>query len=206
MNKVISVSMAINPSTRDKLVGAALDYLNKKGDEGMTVTGLTKAANVGYGTFYHYFKSTDEIFEAAMKFSIDEAVVDLLSHLEKQEDKAYTIAFEQLKLFRTLAHHPATPWMMTRTTKFADLVIDGFSDHAYSILQDAVSTGKYKQILLDDFDIGFKIKMWTLISGVHLSLTQGHSIDLERCVLMLSLPQIGTEKEHHAYIERVLSE
>lgn len=47
--------------TKDKLIDAAISYLNTGGKEKISVKKLIQIAGVGYGTFYNHFDSVEAI-------------------------------------------------------------------------------------------------------------------------------------------------
>jgi len=51
--------------TRARLIRAALSVMARKGADAATINDITEAADVGFGSFYNYFTSKDEILEAA---------------------------------------------------------------------------------------------------------------------------------------------
>ena len=57
-------------SSKDKLIEAAILHLSTEGLNNFTATALTKAANLGYGTFYKYFSSTEDVLEVAIKKNV----------------------------------------------------------------------------------------------------------------------------------------
>ena len=63
--------------TRAKILNTARDLFATKGFYKTTVKDITKAADLGYGTFYLYFKDKKNIFHAL---------------LERVEDELYTVA------------------------------------------------------------------------------------------------------------------
>jgi AcrR family transcriptional regulator len=52
--------------TRGRLVGAALTVMAQKGVDATTISDITETADVGFGSFYNYFTSKDEILDAAV--------------------------------------------------------------------------------------------------------------------------------------------
>ena len=59
-------------SSKEKLIDAAVYHLNTEGLNNFTATSLTRAANLGYGTFYKYFSSTEDVLEDAIKKRISQ--------------------------------------------------------------------------------------------------------------------------------------
>ena len=57
-------------SSEEKLIDAAVEHLNKEGLNNFTATVLTRSANLGYGTFYKYFSSTEDVLESAIKKNV----------------------------------------------------------------------------------------------------------------------------------------
>ena len=57
-------------SSKDKLIEAAVVHLNREGLNNFTATSLTRSANLGYGTFYKYFSSTEDVLESAIKKNV----------------------------------------------------------------------------------------------------------------------------------------
>ena len=54
--------------TREKLLGAAEIEFGEKGFHEAAVSGITQRAGVALGTFYTYFESKEEIFQALVSF------------------------------------------------------------------------------------------------------------------------------------------
>jgi TetR/AcrR family transcriptional regulator, transcriptional repressor for nem operon len=59
---------AAQPSTRNKLLDAALQQVRTSGYEAATVDGLCKAAGVTKGAFFHHFKSKEELAVEATRY------------------------------------------------------------------------------------------------------------------------------------------
>ncbi len=74
-NKSVSVPRSIrSQQIKESIYNAAMDLLKEYGYEYITVKNICKLADVSTGSFYHYFKSKDDLmsnffFEAYRKFS-----------------------------------------------------------------------------------------------------------------------------------------
>ncbi|CAG0958791.1 HTH-type transcriptional repressor KstR [Burkholderiales bacterium] len=64
--------------TRTRLVDAAVAVIGRGGVDAATVATVTEEADVGFGTFYSYFASVEELLRAA--------VADRLDHLGRHND------------------------------------------------------------------------------------------------------------------------
>ena len=66
--------------THDRLVNAALSVMAHKGVDAATISDITEAADVGFGSFYNHFSSKEEILAVAIK--------DLFERIGTQIDTA----------------------------------------------------------------------------------------------------------------------
>lgn len=66
--------------TRIRLLDAAFVLVAKKGMESVTINDITNAADVGFGSFYNYFKSKEGIFTALVEWLFEEFAT-ALDHL-----------------------------------------------------------------------------------------------------------------------------
>ncbi|MBB3258667.1 AcrR family transcriptional regulator [Paraburkholderia bannensis] len=58
--------------TRLRLLDAAFELVAQKGMDGVTITEITNAADVGFGSFYNYFDSKEGIFTALVEWLFEE--------------------------------------------------------------------------------------------------------------------------------------
>ncbi|MFN3201379.1 MAG: TetR/AcrR family transcriptional regulator [Bradymonadia bacterium] len=49
--------------TRERLMRAAMTLMATQGKEGVAINQITEAADVGFGSFYNYFQSKDDIYD-----------------------------------------------------------------------------------------------------------------------------------------------
>lgn len=70
-------------STKDKLLDAAIKLMRARGFNGTSVDNICAEAGVTKGSFFHYFRSKDEIAEAAVKRFADD-LADQASHGQLQ--------------------------------------------------------------------------------------------------------------------------
>jgi AcrR family transcriptional regulator len=63
--------------TRSRILAAAVSVVAEKGVTSVVIDDFIRAAGVARGTFYNYFKSTDEVLEAAAHWLEDDLIVSI---------------------------------------------------------------------------------------------------------------------------------
>src|SRR5271166_3197707 len=77
--------------TRQKLIRATIDVMAQKGPDAAAIQDITEAADVGFGSFYNYFKSKDEIRFAAME--------DILDRFGSEIDQLASVIADPVEVF-----------------------------------------------------------------------------------------------------------
>ncbi len=131
--------------TRRELVDAALAILEEGGIGGLTVKAVTDRAEMGHGTFYHHFASTEDVLAAAVETSLRERAEELWLHHSESDDKAWVIAHSVVASVRTLAVHPAIEPMMQRPALLADALGRAVGEFAATDLDALLATGEVRR-------------------------------------------------------------
>ena len=76
-------------STHDKLLEAAFNLIEDEGFESITAAKITTQASLGYGTFYKYFKSTEDIFKEVFRQKLRAVSEKIFAMNQNEEDKWY---------------------------------------------------------------------------------------------------------------------
>ncbi|MFN2376621.1 MAG: TetR/AcrR family transcriptional regulator [Candidatus Binatia bacterium] len=100
--------------TRGELLQAARAVLEQDGLAALTVKAVTERADVGHGTFYHHFPSTEALLAAAIGESMRELSEAMQAGFADADDKAWVFVASLTSTFRMLAAHPALGWMLER--------------------------------------------------------------------------------------------
>ena len=85
--------------TKEKLVDAAIKYLNSEGKEKISVKKLIKIAGVGYGTFYNHFDSVEDIQIEALNKTIKNNLIDFKLDVKNEKDYVYIIYLALFRVF-----------------------------------------------------------------------------------------------------------
>jgi len=152
--KNISIQTKGN-NTRKKIFQVSVELINNKGYDETTIKDICQEANIGIGTFYHYFKSKQDILMAYVKeenenildfynsLSTDSYYENLLSIIEYQLD------YIDLK-GREFVRSVFTIELMNNVTL---LGIDNYS--AYNLVFQCLSKGQDNKEFLSEHSAEF---------------------------------------------------
>lgn len=73
--------------TKNEIFKKAIELFKENGFEGTTVNAICEACNVTKGSFYHHFKSKDEILLNFYHYSLKDTVNILLNVLDEKSDR-----------------------------------------------------------------------------------------------------------------------
>jgi len=80
-------------NTRDKIYDIAIDLIESKGFENITIAEICKTANVSVGSFYNYFKSKHEILNEIFKLADDYFLNVVSTNLDEETSYKNIVKF-----------------------------------------------------------------------------------------------------------------
>jgi AcrR family transcriptional regulator len=86
------ISSAVGPGIRERLVEGALAAFAEHGIRAARIQQITKAAGVGFGSFYNHFEDRDDLLAAVIEEHLDSHVDKLRKCREGIEDPAERVA------------------------------------------------------------------------------------------------------------------
>ena len=98
--------------TKDKLIDAAISYLNTGGKEKISVKKLIQIAGVGYGTFYNHFDSVEAIQYEALNKTVRNTLIDFKLGIKNENDYVYIIYLALLRGINLLVNSPSINWLL----------------------------------------------------------------------------------------------
>ena len=104
--------MSVMSKTKEKLIDAAIKYLNSEGKEKISVKKLIKIAGVGYGTFYNHFDSVEDIQMEALNKTIKNNLIDFKLDVKNEKDFVYIIYLALFRAINLLANSPSIRWLL----------------------------------------------------------------------------------------------
>lgn len=98
--------------TRAQLIRAAAQVIADKGVDGLRLREVTDAADVGFGSFYNYFESKEELVEAVVLELMSSLAQTLIAHVEAFTDPAAAASAAHRWFVRNATEDPETARLM----------------------------------------------------------------------------------------------
>jgi AcrR family transcriptional regulator len=141
-----SLAVIERPSRRSRktsraLVEAARALLEEQGVGALTVKAVTERAEVGHGTFYHHFPSTEAVLAAGIQESMREFAQAIEHEFSDSPDKAWVFVASLSSTFRMLVSHPAIAWMLERPQLLAASLLEACAPFARRDIEAMVTAG-----------------------------------------------------------------
>src|SRR6185369_3837167 len=127
---------------RKDLIEAARALLEELGVGALTVKAVTDRADVGHGTFYHHFPSTEAVLAAGIAESMREFAQEMERGFAEAPDKGWVFVASLSNTFRMLTGHAALPWMLERPHVLAEALREACGPSARHDLGAMVATGE----------------------------------------------------------------
>ena len=175
--------------TRNRIYTAAIDLMDRKGFENITIADISKQAGVSVGAFYHHFSSKNDILAEIFR-KADDYFTQVIDELKKESVPEQIVEyFDHYARFNAASGAEMTQSLFNPKIKF--FIKEGRP--MLTILQDLVCRGQEKGELRADASAEELVRfLFVMARGVvfEWSLYNG-SYDLEATM--------------HKYIERLVS-
>lgn len=180
-------------STQEKIIRAAIDIIEKKGIERITIRRIAREAGVNVAAINYYFRSKDNLIRLALKQTLNEMTKIPAETLEQTDLSPR----EKLKVFLETFMGGAIQWPgIAKAHLYAPLMENDYSTpfmkHFNSFLNDLMS--KIKNLKLKHKGKDLKFVVLQMISAVTLP---GLMPELFKGFAQLDF---GNEKTRKAYI------
>ena len=181
-------------SSEEKLIDAAVEHLNKEGLNNFTATALTRSANLGYGTFYKYFSSTEDVLEAAIKKNVTDWSYINFESSKKEPDRLLAFFEAIYKTILQISNNASMRWLLEKPNYFVEIYYELTFDHAKTDVESAVNNGQLNKEFLKNFDTTFKLYLWQICGGMSL-IDEGYNYnDIALELIKLIIPNsVGEE-------------
>tara|TARA_B100000242_G_C42879996_1_gene408306 strand:- start:36 stop:680 length:645 start_codon:yes stop_codon:yes gene_type:complete len=196
--------------TKEKLIDAAITYLNTEGKEKISVKKLIKIADVGYGTFYNHFDSIESVQYEALNKTVRNTLIDFKLGVKNEKDYVYIIYLALLRGINLLVNSPSIHWLL----EDVQMVIQVFKETSQPNMENnflnAVKAKQLKNTDIEDlleFRVSRHYMQWAAMGAVQ-QVINGELTDreaFEKLAKNINVVDIPVEQRDEI-LERILSE
>ena len=155
-------------SSKDKIIEAAIIHLNREGLNNFTATSLTRSANLGYGTFYKYFSSTEDVLESAIKKNVMDWSLMISESNKKEPDRLLAFLEAIYKTILQVSNNASMRWLLEKPNYFVEIYFDLTRHHAIEDVKSAIANGQLSPEFLENFETKFKLHLWQICGGISM--------------------------------------
>ena len=155
-------------SSKDKLIEAAVVHLNREGLNNFTATSLTRSANLGYGTFYKYFSSTEDVLESAIKKNVSDWSQMISESNKNDPDRLFAFLEAIYKTILQISNNASMRWLLEKPNYFVEVYFDLTRHHAIEDVKSAIANGQLSPEYLENFETKFKLHLWQICGGISM--------------------------------------
>ena len=155
-------------SSKDKLIEAAVVHLNREGLNNFTATSLTRSANLGYGTFYKYFSSTEDVLESAIKKNVTDWSLMISESNKNEPDRLLAFLEAIYKTILQVSNNASMRWLLEKPNYFVEIYFDLTRHHAIEDVKSAIANGQLSPEYLENFETKFKLHLWQICGGISM--------------------------------------
>ena len=187
-------------TSKDKLIEAAVTHLNREGLNNFTATSLTRSANLGYGTFYKYFSSTEDVLESAIKKNVADWSKLISASNKSEPDRLLAFLETVYKTFLQFSNNASMRWLLEKPNYFVEIYYDLTRHHAFEDVKSAVINGQLSSEYLKNFETKFKLHLWQICGGLSM-VDEGYNYkDIALELIKLIIPtEVSKEKANEIY-------
>ena len=160
--------------TRAQLLRAAYHLMSKKGVDGTAIQEITDHADVGFGTFYNYFTSKDDLATQVLDCVIHNIGRrnDLVTQAMKLTDPVEIVATSVRCVAREMMTNAVWYWWVKRPDLIVERMRAGFRPFGMRDMRRAIEAGAYA-IAEGDLDTAWSFLIWLLAGGIK-DIVDGH--------------------------------
>lgn len=152
--------------TRANLLRAAAEVIGRDGVDALTIKEVTELADVGFGTFYSYFDSKDDVAAAILDCMINDIARRNRTATSKLPDSdPKSIPIQIRLLLRTAMSDPFWRWWADRPELLFDRLNRGIGSFAKRDVIASIRAG-ISDLSEDELDCAWDLTVWAMVGGI----------------------------------------
>lgn len=164
--------------TRARLLAAAYEVMAETGVDIAKVKDITDRADVGFGTFYNYFETKDELASQVLDCVIRDLGRRnmLATRMPGWDDPALIMPVSIRLMMQAIVASPMWHWWVLRPDLLADRMRLGFGPFAMRDMAAAMESGFFK-LREEDIPATWALAVWVMVGGLHDVVVGGRAGD-----------------------------
>ena len=175
--------------TRAALLNAAEHLFHEKGVGGTTVSAVAELADVGYGSFYNYFGTIDDVARDLAALSIQRTLSRVEEIMSQISDDRLLPCIGARLIIRNLLTDPVIQWMLERPY----ILVETFRQQAEPFMQryegPALAKGLLKPVV--SHSAWMRTLPWILLSELTDTVANGNPEDHEESFALIAMRLMG---------------
>lgn len=154
--------------TRARLLEAACHIMSDGGVDAAKIKDITDRADVGFGTFYNYFESKDQLASQVLDcliYNFGRRNIAATKGLARKDPPLVMPVSIRLVL-RTVMASPLWHWWALRPDLLVDRMREGFGPFAMRDMREGIRRGFF-QLEQENIPDAWALAVWMMVAGVH---------------------------------------
>ena len=187
--------------TRVQLLKVAHRLMSRRGVDATTIQEITEAADVGFGTFYNYFSSKDDLATQVLDCVINNLGRrnDLVTQATRTTDPVQIIATSVRLVAREMMSNPMWHWWVKRPDLLVERLRAGLRPFGIRDMRRAIDSGAYR-IIGGDMETARSQLVWLLVGGVKDIIDKYRPAKIEPLVIESVMRVMGVPLEQAAAV------
>lgn len=165
--------------TRSKILASAFEIMSRDGVDGAKIRDITEGADIGFGTFYNYFESKDDLAGAVMDCLIDDIGRRNILATEPyaNQDACLVFSISTRLVIRQAMQDPMWQWWAAKPELLVDRFCKGFGPFAKRDIERGIQAGRFK-VDPENLDGIWALVSWIAVGGMHeIAVSSSKNID-----------------------------
>lgn len=169
--------------TRARLLEAAYQVMADVGVDAAKIKDIAERADIGFGTFYNYFESKDDLARELLDCIVHDSGIRNFNATRRfaVSDPPAVMPISIRLVVREAASTPIWTWWARRPDLLVDRVRDGFAEFALRDMAQGINQG-FVRLAHDEIDQAWALACWTIVGGIHDIVVGDRPIESEAFV------------------------
>jgi len=181
---------------RLRLLRVAYKVMSKNNMDDISIAKLAEAADIGFGTFYNYFESIDDLSSQVMACVINDlGRRNDLATVELKSTNPVAVQAISIRLtMREMLTDLMWKWWLNQPELLAEHMRQNFHSYGVRDLKIGIESGRYA-ISEDEVEAVWSQQMWMLVGGIKTILNQTTDDMDEKHLITIIMRAMGTSPE-----------